>query len=107
MNTSYKGEQFKAFERLTEHRFSLRFPLSAGKFLLAFEGFYEDSVFGSCDGGTHYIVLAYLINIYDRKDFVPGISSIEISGGGMLMPLETLRMYILIPKPIWNIFEET
>lgn len=68
-----KGETIsKAFERLTEQEFSLRFPLSAGKFLGAFEHFYEDSVFGSCDGGTHYIVLAYLINIYDRKDFVPG-----------------------------------
>lgn len=59
-----KGESLSdAFQRLCDIEIGMKFLLSQGSFLGVYEHFYADSVFGQSGLTTHYVVLAYLIQI--------------------------------------------
>lgn len=62
----FKGETLKeAFKRITSQEIGKEIDIALADFLGVFEHFYEESFFGD-DISTHYIVLAYKLQICDK-----------------------------------------
>jgi colanic acid biosynthesis protein WcaH len=61
-----KGESFAmAFERLTKEELGVSFSFMLAQFLGTYEHFYADDFEGDKSSSTHYVVLAYAIDIID------------------------------------------
>lgn len=62
-----KNETIKdAFEQILKAEIGVRGLISNAKFLGVFEHFYPTNRFSSPDFGTHYVVLAYELNLKQR-----------------------------------------
>jgi colanic acid biosynthesis protein WcaH len=62
-----KNERIRdAFSRILKVEIGIEASLNEAKFLGAFEHFYETNRFGNPEYGTHYVVLAYEINLDQR-----------------------------------------
>jgi colanic acid biosynthesis protein WcaH len=62
-----KNERIRdAFSRILKVETGIEASLNEAKFLGAFEHFYETNRFGNPGYGTHYVVLAYEINLDQR-----------------------------------------
>ncbi len=55
-----------AFTRILDAEIGYRAALSEANFLGVFEHFYETNRFGCLDYGTHYVVMAYELNLDHR-----------------------------------------
>jgi colanic acid biosynthesis protein WcaH len=55
-----------AFKRITRAELGVERPITAGRFLNVFEHFYPDNALGEPGYGTHYVVLAYAIDISEE-----------------------------------------
>lgn len=67
-----KGENFnQAFHRLTQAELGQSLDISEATFVGAYEHFYAEDFTGASDAGTHYVVLAYSINVDPTKMALP------------------------------------
>ena len=70
----YKNESLdNAFVRITETELGSSFSRPNSQFLGVYEHFYNDSQFGAhlSDSSTHYVVLAYVINVSSTASINP------------------------------------
>lgn len=70
----FKNESLDdAFLRITHIELGLSFKRSCAQFLGIYEHFYDDSQFGGDqqDSSTHYVVLAYVINVPSKNLISP------------------------------------
>jgi len=67
-----KGETLKdAFGRILLAETGQEAPISAARFLGPFEHFYSTNRFGDPEFGTHYVVLAYRLQLARRPEIKP------------------------------------
>jgi colanic acid biosynthesis protein WcaH len=67
-----KGETLeRAFGRITLEELGQAYPLGRAHFLGVFEHFYPDDFRGRCGSGTHYVVLAYVLDPLVSKPSLP------------------------------------
>lgn len=67
-----KGETIaEAFRRVTREELGAEFDLTAAQFLGVYDHIYEDNALGESGYGTHYIVLAYRLQIPRRLEKLP------------------------------------
>ncbi len=60
-----------AFRRLTRDELGVELSIASADFMGIFEHFYPTNFTGKDDFDTHYICLAYIINVSDRFDSLP------------------------------------
>lgn len=69
-----KGEtRGAAFARITAGELGTSFELSTARLLNTYDHLYEDTVFGATPYGTHYVVLAYRLDL--APGFVPRVDA--------------------------------
>ncbi len=62
----FKNETIEeAFKNISQNELGIELEINKAKFLGVYQHFYGDNFFGDESFGTHYIVLAYEINIQD------------------------------------------
>jgi colanic acid biosynthesis protein WcaH len=67
-----------AFARILKDEIGLQTSLDEATFLGVFEHFYETNCFDSLDYGTHYVVLAYELNLKQRPLVEPNSQHMEV-----------------------------
>jgi len=62
-----------AFARLTEGELGAALPFATARLVGAYDHLYDDTVFGAEGSGTHYVVLAYRIDV--PEEFEPRVDA--------------------------------
>jgi colanic acid biosynthesis protein WcaH len=75
-----KGETLeRAFGRITQDELGQAYPLSQARFLGVYEHFYPDDFRGQYGSGTHYVVLAYALQVVIAGSSLPGNQHAEFA----------------------------